>query len=150
MRHADNMRLSGRVTITARDSFGRVVSRQCFNNLVTLAGRNLVRDLLRGESTLELSHFAVGTGTAAAAATDTALGAEVHRDLITQTTVADGQLTERFYLPSTAANGSTLTEAGLFTAASGGTLYARVTHAGIAKTSSIAVSYDWVITIGAS
>jgi len=53
-------------------------------------------------------------------------------------------------LPSTAANGVTLQEAGLHTASTGGVMFARVTYAGIAKSASISVTYDWTTTIGAS
>lgn len=56
-----------------------------------------------------------------------------------------------YYLGSGSANGNTLGEAGLFNAASGGTMFARVKLSPtIVKTSSIAVTFTWTINLGAS
>ena len=119
------------------------------HNLVTLAGRNLVRDFLNGLNPAYLTHFAIGTGTTAPTANDTALEAEVFRDQITKRTPGDGTLGIQYYLSSSAANGYTLSEAGLLNAASGGVLFARVTHTPIQKTSSKAITYSWTININA-
>jgi hypothetical protein len=83
---------------------------------------------------------------------DTTLGTEVFRDVFTSKTYAAGQIIIKYFLASGSANGNTLTEAGLFGddatgAADSGTLFARVVHSGVAKTSSIAITYTWTITI---
>ncbi len=139
------------VTIEQVDAVtGRLLARERVHNLVTLAGRNLARDLLVGDATATLTHFALGTGTTSVVAGDTALETEVYRDVITQTSTSDGEVEVKQYLSSTEANGSSLSEAGLLTASTGGVLFARVTYTPIAKTSSIAVSFTWTVTIGAS
>ena len=122
------------------------------HNLIVTAGRNLVRDRIYGSSSAAISHFWVGTSSQAVAATDTDLIAAVagSRQAITQSVVASGQLTVKYFLPSGTANGSTLREAGIFNAVSGGTMLARATHGAIVKTSSVQVIYSWVITISAS
>lgn len=136
---------------------GRLLARHETHNLVTTAGRNLIRDLLHWASAADdprpsgLTYFAVGTGSTAPAAGDVQLGAEVARDVFTQRTKATGQLEIKFYLASTQANGSTLREAGLFgngatAAANSGSLYARALHDAIAKTSAIAITYTWTLT----
>lgn len=139
------------VTIEIHDAItGRLLRREKQHNLVVLAGRNLVRDAINGAGgSYTLTHFAVGTGTAAPASTDTALGAEVWRDVVTKRTPDAGKLTIHYYLSSTAANGNALTEAGLFNAASGGTMFARVKYSAINKTASISVTYAWEININA-
>lgn len=119
------------------------------HNLVTLAGRNLVRDFLNSLSPSSLSHFAIGTGTTAPTANDTGLQTEIFRDIFTKRTSSSGKLQSQYYLASSALNGNTLAEAGLFNAASGGTLFARVTYPGISKNSSIAITYTWDININA-
>jgi len=123
------------------------------HNLVVQTGRNLVRDLLRGVAyTTGITYVAVGTGSTATVLEDTLLGTEVFRDTITAFTSSNSRLTVQLYLSSADANGSTLTEAGIFGnlatgTANSGTLFARVVHSPIVKTVSISVTYNWEINI---
>ena len=121
------------------------------HNLVTAVGLNLLRDRLRGASGVEaLSHTAVGTGSTAPASGDTALQAEVFRDIFTQVTVSAASMVIRYYLGPNDANGNTLREAGLFNASSGGVLYARRLFASaITKTIDLAVTIEWTLTFAA-
>ncbi len=145
------LRLGDNVTIEVREAAtGRLLSRQTAHNLLTLAGRNLIRDALRGAGgPYAITHVAVGTGTTTPTFGDVALQAEVYRAAATKVVVDSGKLTIHLYLPSTAANGFSLAEAGLFTAASGGTLVARVTFGAITKTSQITVTLVWDLPINA-
>jgi hypothetical protein len=143
--------LGDNVTIEVREvATGRLVSRQTAHNLVTLAGRNLIRDALRGVGgPYTITHVAVGTGTTAPAFGDTALQTEVYRAAATKLEASSGKLSVNLYLPSTGANGYSLAEAGLFTAAVGGTLVARVTFGAITKTSGLSVTLVWDLLINA-
>lgn len=151
MRTRDALDLTYNVTIEVRDAAsGRLLRRERRHNLVTLAGRNLIRDFLNGTaSSGTISHLAVGAGTTAPTANDVALGAEVFRDVVTKRTPDAGKLQVQYYLASTAANGNSLTEAMLTTAASGGICFARVTFQAIAKTASITVTFSWDINVNA-
>lgn len=145
----DNVVARANVTIEVREAAtGRLVHREERHNMAVLAGRNLIRDALAGDAVTGLTHFAVGTGSAAVTATDTALGAEVLRLPIQTKTKDAAKLQIMQYLSSTQANGNTLTEAGLFNDPAAGTMYARVVHAGIVKTSALAVTYTWDLTWG--
>ena len=62
----------------------RPIGRQRLHNLAVTAGRNLIRDLLHGDSLAGVTHFAVGTSNTAVAPADTALGAQVFRDALAQ------------------------------------------------------------------
>lgn len=149
-RQRDPVEISCNVLIEVQEAAtGRLLSRQTVHNLVTLAGRNLIRDLLCGDSTSILDYFAVGTDGTAPASGNTALGTEVFRDATTKSVPSAGKLQLQFYLPSTAANGNTLREVGILTASSGGTLFARAVYAAIEKTASIAVTFTWDININA-
>lgn len=152
MNTADTIQLPVNVTIEVHDTnTGELLHQEQQHNLVTLVGRNLIRDFLNGTpATGTISHFAVGTSATAPTANDTTLGAEVLRDVVTKRTPDAGKLTLQYYLASTAANGNTLQEAGLFNAASGGTLIARVTYQPITKTASITVTLTWDVVISAS
>jgi len=147
------IRLDSNVQIDVHDAHtGRFLFGDRTHNLVVTAGRNLIRDLLSGTSTDELTHFGVGTSSTAVAAGDTDLGAVIGsgRDTITQFVSAGGSLTVKYYLNSSTGNGSTLREAGIFNASAAGTMFARTVHSAIVKTSSVTVTYSWLISISAS
>lgn len=127
----------------------RHLGRERVHNLVPLSGRNLIRDFMAGDPVSGLTYLAIGTDGTPPAASDVALGAEVHRAPFTSLSKGTGQLTITYYLGSTVANGSTLREVGVFgngaTATPGsGTLYLRAVHSAIAKTASLAVTYTIV------
>ena len=144
--------VSANVQVTIQEAAtGRTLAQQEQKNLVVSGGLDLVRDLLDGDAVAGLTHFAVGTGTVAVAASQTTLDTEVYRDTVTQRTSGSQQLVVSYYLASGSANGSTLTEAGLFNSASGGTMFARVLLTpGIVKTAAIAVTFNWTINLGAN
>lgn len=121
------------------------------HNLVTAAGLNLLRDRLRGVSLVDpLSHIAVGTSNTAAASGQTALVAEVFRDIYTQVTLGAASIVFRYYLGPNDANGNTLQEAGLLNAGAGGTLYARrVLGSPIVKTIDVAATFEWTCDFAA-
>lgn len=130
---------------------GVELSRQATHNLVTLVGRNMIRDALDLGSVTPPSRFALGTGNTAVAASQVGLAAEVWRDVFTAKTTGSASIEIKYFLTSIVANGNTLREAGLFNAASGGDMYARVVFTeDIVKTSSIAVLFVWTLSWSAS
>lgn len=133
------------VTVTVCDINGNVICEHKEHNMVVTSGRNLIRDLLNN-STTGLTHFAIGTGTTAVTSTQTTLETEILIDTITQTAADTAKLTVRYFLGTADANGSTVSEAGIFNSSSAGTMYARVTHTGIEKSASITVTYNWELT----
>jgi hypothetical protein len=135
-------------TVEART--GRVLARTWRHNLVVDAGLNLLRDRLAGNASAELTHGAVGTDGTAAAAANVALGAEVFRDQLSTKTLQSKALQIKFVVGSSAANGATLREAGLFNAEAGGTLFARVTPEPVVKSADILVIYTWTVSLEAA
>ena len=120
-------------------------------NLVTLAGRDLVRDLIIDKTGDALSHFAVGTDVTAATANDTTLGGEVFRAAFTTTTSSSAAIIYKYFLGASSANGNTLAEAGLLNAGAAGTLFARTILAStIIKTSAKAYTFTWTVNINAT
>jgi len=135
------------VTIEKRDvNAGKVREVVRVHNRVTDVGLNAIRDFLAGDSVMAPSHFALGTGTTDPASGDVSLETEVFRDVLTQITKAGPGLVQyKYYLSSQDANGHTLAEAGLFNAAAGGDLYARVTFPADEKTNAEAWTITWDI-----
>ena len=146
------IQIADNVHITVRDATtGELLAEQTQRNLVVNAGLNLIRDFLDGDAPTAPTHFGYGTGTNAVTAGDTALQTQVARDTLTSKTSNAQQQVFTYYLGSATANGNTLGEAGIFNAASGGTMLCRVKLSPtIVKTASIAVTFTWTINLGAS
>lgn len=147
---SEAIHLGGNVTITVREG-DRVVSSQTVHNLVVTGGRNLLRDLLRGsyEGNPALRHIAVGTSNTAPAAGQSALVAEVYRQVIIGMSVTEGSLNVQGYLGTSEANGETLKEAALFNVE--GLMVARALfEAEVVKTESLTVSLSWDLNISAA
>ena len=121
----------------------KVLDEQRVKNRVVTTGKTYLGLLLKGSHPAP-TQIRVGTNAQAVALTDTALLNEVFGDVITQrVTITDGARF-RFLLPTTAANGVSLVEAGIFGPSD--LMLARVVYSAIAKTVSIAVNYSWDLT----
>ena len=120
------------------------------HNIATDVGLNTLRDRMLGTGTYNSypTHLAIGTGTTAEVAGNTALETEVFRDSLTQYAAIDtGQWQYKYYLSSDDANGNTISEAGLLDASASGNMPARVTFTGDEKTSSEAWTFNWTFTL---
>lgn len=144
----DPLTMKTNVTVEVHDAVtGELLAIHRRHNLVTLAGRNLVRDALNGTSTkLAVTAIAVGTGGTAAASGQTALVTETNRSGTSQRSVSDGVMTAQRYLGTNDANGQTLKEAGIFC---GSVMFARVVFPDVVKTSASTVTITWSVSIGA-
>ena len=136
----DGLKLTGKLSIAINDEVVKEVP-----NLVVTAGKNYVADRIKNNSTV-MSHMAIGTGTAAAAAGNTALGSESARTALTSSTVTDNEIV---YVDTFAAGTGTgaITEAGIFNASSGGTLLCRTVFSVVNKGASDAMTITWTVTV---
>jgi len=93
-----------------------------------------------------MSHMAVGTGTTAAAAGQTALVTETDRNALTSTTVTNNAVA---YVATWAAGDATaaLTEAGIFDASSSGDMLARTVFSVVNKGASDSMTITWTVTV---
>ena len=136
----DNLKMKGRLQVSLN---GEVV--RDIDNLVVTAGKNYVADRMKNNSST-MSHMAIGSGTTAAAAGNTALGTELGRVALTSTTVSNAVVT---YVASFAAGTGTgaVTEAGIFTASSGGTMLCRTVFSVVNKGSADSMTITWTVTV---
>ena len=90
--------------------------------------------------------MSIGTGTTAAAASQTALVSESDRNALTSTTVSGATIT---YVASFGAGEGTgaITEAGLFNASSSGDMLCRTVFSVVNKGASDSMSISWAVTV---
>lgn len=136
----DNLKMKGRLQVSLN---GEVV--RDIDNLVVTAGKNYVADRMKNNSSV-MSHMAIGSGTTAAAAGNTALGTQLGRVSLTSTTVSSNVVT---YVATFAAGTGTgaVTEAGIFTASSGGTMLCRTVFSVVNKGSADSMTITWTVTV---
>jgi len=136
----DNLKMKGHLQVSLN---GEVV--RDINNLVVTAGKNYVADRMKNNSSV-MSHMAIGSGTTAAAAGQTDLGTQLGRVSLTDTTVSSNVVT---YTATFAAGTGTgaVTEAGIFTASSGGTMLCRTVFSVVNKGSADSMTITWTVTV---
>ena len=134
------MEMKGRLTISLNDEVVQEV-----DNLVVTAGKGYVASRMKDATATAMSHMAIGTGTTAAAAAQTALVSESARVALTSTTVSGADVT---YVASFPAGTGTaaITEAAILNASSGGTMLCRTVFAVVNKGASDSMTITWVVT----
>lgn len=137
----DPLKLTGKLQIFRNDALEREV-----DNLVVTAGKGFVASRMGGTGAAVMSHMAIGTGAAAAAAGDTTLQTENARVALASANVAANEITYTATFPAGTGTG-TITEAGVLNAGSGGTLLCRTVFSSIAKGASDSVTIVWTVTV---
>lgn len=137
----DGLKLTGKLSIAVNN---KVV--QEIPNLVVTAGKGYVASRMKDATADAMSHMAIGTGTTAAAITDTTLEAESGRVSLTSTTVSTNEVE---YVATFAAGTGTgaITEAGLLNAPSVGTLLCRTVFSVVNKGAADSVTITWTVTV---
>tara|TARA_Y100001937_G_scaffold60289_1_gene82630 strand:+ start:3105 stop:3533 length:429 start_codon:yes stop_codon:yes gene_type:complete len=140
MKVQSGMEMKGRLTIALNDEIVQEV-----DNLVVTAGKGYVASRMAGTSATVMSHMAIGSGTSAAAASDTALGNELARTQLTSTNVSGADVT---YVDTFGAGTGTgaVTEAAILNASSGGTMLCRTVFSVVNKGASDSMTITWVVT----
>jgi hypothetical protein len=132
--------MKGRLTIAINDEVVRDI-----DNLVVTTGKNYVASRMKDATTTAMSHMAVGTGSTAAAAGDTALGGEAARVALSSTAVSGADITYSATFPAGTGTGA-LTEAAVLNASSAGTMLCRTVFAVVNKGVSDQMTVTWVVT----
>jgi hypothetical protein len=138
----DSIKVKGALSIVKNG-----VEVQKINNLVVDAGKALIAQRLKGAGSA-ITHMAVGSGSAAVAAGNTALGAQIDRNALSTSGGSVTGATVTFECTWSAGDGTgAITEAGLFTASSGGTMLARTVFPVVNKGADDVVTITWDVTI---
>jgi hypothetical protein len=137
----DNLKMTGHLSIALNDTVVQEVP-----NLVVTSGKEYVASRMKDANASVMSHMAIGTGSTAAAAGNTALGSEADRNALTSSTLSNATVT---YVASFGAGEGTgaITEAGLFNASSSGTMLCRTVFAVVNKGASDSMTITWTVTV---
>lgn len=145
----NEIKAKGTLSVVLKDQNGNLKDKREINNLVVDTGLDYIASRMKDVTEDAMSYMAIGTGTTAAAAGDTTLGTELDRNALTSTTVTSNSIA---YVASWGAGDGTgaVTEAGIFNAASAGTMLARTVFDVVNKAANDTLSITWTITLSAS
>jgi hypothetical protein len=136
----ETLKLTGRVTVLLNDEVVQEI-----DNLVVTDGKGYVASRMKDATATVMSHMSVGTGSTAAAASDSALGAEAGRVALTSTSVTGASVTYSASFPAGTGTGA-LTEAAILNASSGGTMLCRTVFSVVNKQSADAMTIQWQVS----
>jgi hypothetical protein len=143
----DTIKMTGELKITVTNPDNNVVQEVVVPNLVVTAGKNWIAGRMYDTGIPdEMSDMAIGTDNTAAAAGDTGLGTEAGRVTLTSTTVTNNSVAYVATFPAGTGTGA-ITEAGIFNAASGGTMLCRTVFSVINKGAADTLGITWTVTV---
>ena len=142
----DSIKVTGELKLTLTRPDGNVKHEVIIPNLVVTTGKSYIVSRMKDASATAMSHMAIGTGSTAAAAGNTALGSEAGRVALTSTTVTNNDVAYVATFPAGTGTGA-LTEAGIFNASSSGTLLCRTVFSVINKASADTLGITWTVSV---
>jgi len=137
----DGLKLTGKLSIAINNEVVQEIP-----NVVVTDGKGYVASRMKDATATAMSHMAIGTGSTAAAASDSALGNEAGRVSLTSTTVTNNEVE---YVATFGAGTGTgaITEAGILNAASSGTLLCRTVFSVVNKGAADSMTITWTVTV---
>ena len=137
----DGLKLKGKLAISLN---GKII--QEVDNLVVTAGKGYVASRMKDATATAMSHMAIGSGSTAAAASDTALGNQLGGVALTSTTVSNAVVTYVASFPAGTGTGA-VTEAAILNASSGGTMLCRTVFSVVNKGAQDSMTVTWTVTV---
>jgi hypothetical protein len=142
----DTFKVTGKLRVALYGPDGSLKQEHNVKNLVVTTGKEFIAARIVGTPTT-MSHMAVGAGTTAADAADTALGSQLARVALTSSAVPFGA-TVRFIASFPAGTGTgAVTEAGVFDADTAGTMLCRTVFAVVNKGADDSMTITWDVTV---
>lgn len=143
------VKAKGELSVVLRDQFGEIKEERFIPNLVVTVGKNWIAARMKDTGQpAQMSHMAIGSGTVDPVVGDTTLGNELGRVALS---VAGGSVTANTVnysatFPAGTGTGA-VTEAGIFNAASAGTMLCRTEFAVVNKGANDSLSISWNVQI---
>lgn len=137
----------GRIKFDLYDASGNLKESREINNVVVTVGKNYLAEWLTQATQADyfMRYIALGTGTNAANASDTALQIELSTR-VAGTLTFSGNVWQNVALFGPGVNTGSITEAGIFSAATLGTMFARQVFGVITKAAGDSLQVTWQVT----
>ena len=145
----ENIKATGRLDIVVLGPDGVVKESVQVDNLVVTTGLEYIASRMKDATASVMSHMAVGSGSTAAVAGNTGLGTELGRVSLTSTTVTGSQVQYQATFGPGTGTGA-VSEAGLFNAASNGTMLCRTIFSVVNKDAGDTLAITWTVTLAAA
>lgn len=152
MNTIEQLKAAGKLSIVLKDDKGAVKETREIKNLVVNTGLGHITSRLLGTSSNVMSHMALGSGTTAAAAGDTALESQLgSRKALTSSTQSGSNNESIVYVATFSAGEATgaVTEAGIFNASTSGTMLCRTVFSVVNKAAGDTLQVTWTLTFSA-
>lgn len=148
MHKQEFLKMTGQLDIVVYDANGNVKENVVVPNIVTSVGKTFIASRMAGTASAVMSHMEVGTSSTAPTVGDTTLGSAVaaSRTSLTSTTPASNTIQYVCTFGAGVGTGA-LTEAGIFNAASAGTMLCRTVFDVINKAADDSMTITWTVTI---
>lgn len=142
------LKITGSLKIDVFSSDGALKDSREVKNLVVTSGKTFIASRMVGASSDVMSHMELGTGTTAAAVGNTTLETVISasRTALSSGTSSTNVVTYVASFPAGTGTGA-VTEAGIFNAASAGTMLCRTVFSVVNKGADDAMSITWTITV---
>jgi hypothetical protein len=144
----EGLKATGYIRFDLFDENGNLKEHKEIKNVVVTVGKNYLATWLTAATQADyfMRYIALGTGAAAASASDTALGTEL-ATRVAGTLTSSGAVWQNVATFGAGVNTGAITEAGIFSASSAGTMFARQTFGTITKAAGDSLQVTWQITI---
>lgn len=141
------LKMKGHILVELLDKDGKVVDKRDIDNTIVTVGKTYLATWLAAASQAGkfMEYMGLGTGTTAASSADTGLETPL-ATRVAGTITSSTNVWQNVVTFSAGVNTGAVTEAGLFSASSGGTMFARQVFAVINKTADMEIRLTWTIT----
>ena len=146
MNTKDLVTATGALKIVVTGADGAVKQEHEVKNLVVSAGLAYIASRMKDTTLGAMSHMAIGSGSTAAAAGNTALGTELGRVALTATSVTANAIKYTATFGAGVGTGA-VTEAGIFNNDTAGTMLCRTVFGLVTKESGDSMAVTWTVTI---
>lgn len=142
-----SIKLTGKVNIKKYEN-GELIDNITIDNIIVTTGQNYIAQRILNNTTTAMTHMAIGSSQIPQTIDDTALFTEITRNAFLSGTVTNAQVEYVATFAPPASVARSITEAGIFSAASAGTLLCRTTFPSVTQSTSQTIAISWIITVG--
>ena len=144
---ADSIKMTGSLNIELFDGDNILIAKRVVDNLIVTSGKTFMASRMKDATAAAMTHMAVGTSATTAAVGDTQLLVQLsNRVALDSTVVSSNVITYTCTFLPTVCTGA-IVEAGIFNAATSGTMLARTTFGTVTKNAADTLVITWTVTI---